>query len=121
MKKIVVIEDEQVLLKALNIELLSANYSVMSASDGQAGIALIKKEKPDLVLLDLVMPKMTGFEVLAEMKAVKDLKDIPVIILSNLGQDEDHKKAMELGAVDYYVKSDADLSTITKKIQKILK
>ncbi len=121
MKKIIVCEDEQVLQKALSIELLGAGFEVMSALDGEAGLALIKKELPDLVLLDLMMPKMPGFEVLKRLKEDESTKNIPVIILSNLGQDEDKEKGLALGAKDYYVKSSTDLSLLTEKIQNILK
>ena len=119
-KKIVVVEDEDVLVKALSIELLGAGFEVSSALDGEAGLALIQKEKPDLVLLDLTMPKLPGFEVLKKLKEEAHTKNIPVVILSNLGQDEDKKKGLELGAVDYFVKSSTDLSLLTEKIKKIL-
>ena len=118
--KIVVVEDDRILLKALNVELLSGNFEVLSASDGEAGLALVKKEKPDLVLLDLVLPKMHGFDVLAALKQGKTTKQIPVVILSNLGQDSDIKKGMELGAKDYYQKASTDLSDLANKIKKIL-
>lgn len=121
MKKIIIVEDEQVLQKALSIELLGAEFQVLSALDGQAGLALIQKEKPDLVLLDLTMPKMPGFEVLKNLKADPATKSIPVIILSNLGQDEDKEKGMSLGAADYFVKSSTDLSVLSEKIKKMLK
>ena len=120
MKKIIVVEDEDVLVKALSIELLGAGFEVMSALDGEAGLALIQKEEPDLVLLDLTMPKLPGFEVLKKLKEEANTKHIPVVILSNLGQDEDKKKGLELGAVDYFVKSSTDLSLLTEKIKKIL-
>jgi DNA-binding response OmpR family regulator len=119
-KKIVVVEDDKILLKALNVELLSDDFEVFSAIDGEAGLSLIAREKPDLVLLDLVMPKMDGFEVLTALKKNKDTKDIPVIILSNLTQAEDVKKGMTLGAIDYYKKTLTDLSDLTKKIKNIL-
>lgn len=120
MKKIIVLEDEQVLQKALSIELLGAGFEVLSALDGESGLALIQKEKPDLVLLDITMPKMSGFEVLKRLKEGDSTKSIPVIILSNLGQDEDKEKGLALGAKDYYVKSSTDLSSLTEKIEKIV-
>ncbi|MFA5270126.1 MAG: response regulator [Patescibacteria group bacterium] len=118
--KIVVIEDDKILLKALNVELLSENFEVLSASDGVSGLGLVKKEKPNLVLLDLVLPKMHGFDVLKALKDNPDTKSIPVVILSNLGQDTDIKKGMELGAKDYYKKASTDLSELAAKIKKIL-
>lgn len=120
-KKLVVVEDEPILLKALNIELLGAKYQVLSATDGKAALALIKKEKPAAVLLDLMLPKMNGFDVLKAVKADKTTKHIPVVILSNLGSADDRKKAKELGAKDYYVKSSTDLSDLVKKVGKLLK
>ena len=120
MKKIIVLEDEQVLQKALSIELLGAGFEVLSALDGLAGLALVKKELPDLVLLDLTMPKMNGFDVLKNLKEDATTKSIPVIILSNLGQDEDKTKGLALGATDYYVKSSTDLSLLTEKIKKVI-
>lgn len=119
-KKVVIVEDEPILLKALSLELLGAGYEVLGAADGEAGLALIKKEKPGLVLLDLILPKKLGFEVLKELKEDPKTKAIPVVILSNLGQDEDKKKGKELGAVDYFVKSSTDLSEVTKLVGKIL-
>jgi len=118
--KIVILEDDRILLKALNIELLSNGFEVLSAADGESGLKLIGKEKPDLVLLDLVMPKMHGFEVLTKLKKNKDTENIPIIILSNLGQDEEIKKGMDLGALDYYKKASTDLSELSDKIKKTL-
>ena len=120
MEKIIVLEDEHVLQKALSIELLGAGFEVLSALDGEAGLALVKKELPDLVLLDLTMPKMNGFDVLKNLKEDVNTKSIPVIILSNLGQDEDKEKGLALGAKDYYVKSSTDLSLLTEKIKKVI-
>ena len=120
LKKILVVEDEQILLRALNVELLSQGFEVLSAKDGETGLRLINEEKPGLVLLDLILPKMHGFEVLKAIKSNEDTKEIPVIILSNLGQDSDIKKGLELGAVGYFVKASTDLSELSKKINKIL-
>jgi DNA-binding response OmpR family regulator len=120
LKKILVVEDEQILLRALNVELLSQGFEVLSAKDGETGLRLVNEEKPGLVLLDLILPKMHGFEVLKAIKSNEDTKEIPVIILSNLGQDSDIKKAEELGAAGYFVKASTDLSELSKIINKIL-
>lgn len=120
-KKIVIIEDDQVLLRALKFDLESFGYAVFFVSDGLSGINLIKKEKPDLVLLDLVLPIMHGFEVLKEIKKNAKTKQIPVIILTNLGQDTDREKGLELGAVDYFVKSTIGLGSLSDKIKEVLK
>lgn len=114
-KKILVVEDDQILMKALNMELLSAGFQVFPAENGAIGIEVYKKSKPDLVLLDLLMPKMNGFEFLEKLKP-----KAPVIVLTNLSQDEDKARAMKLGAMDYFIKSATNLSEITKKINKIL-
>jgi DNA-binding response OmpR family regulator len=119
-KKIIVIEDEQILLRALNVELLSQGFEVLSAKDGESGLKLITQELPQLVLLDLILPKLHGFEVLKALKENESTKDIPVIILSNLGQDSDIKKAKELGAADYFVKASTDLSRLSNIINIIL-
>lgn len=119
-KKIAIIEDERILLKALKTELSSEGFEVISATDGETGIELIKKEKPDLLLLDLVLPRIDGFEVLKRIKKDSKVKDVPVLILSNLGQDENIERGMKLGAVDYFVKASTDLATIAEKINNIL-
>jgi DNA-binding response OmpR family regulator len=119
-KKIIVIEDEQILLRALNVELLSQGFEVLSAKDGESGLRLITEEEPQLVLLDLILPKLHGFEVLKALKGSEKTKNIPVIILSNLGQDSDIKKAQELGAAGYFVKASTDLSELSLRINKIL-
>jgi CheY-like chemotaxis protein len=120
-KKIVVAEDEPILLKALNLELLSAGYEVLSATNGKAALEVIEKERPALVLLDILMPELTGFEVLEKLQANPQLKKIPVIILSNLGQEEEIKKGLALGAKDYYIKASTDLETITQKVKELVK
>jgi len=117
-KTIVIVEDESVLLKALNIEVLNAGFEVLVAMDGKSGLNLIKANKPDLVLLDLLLPKMDGYAVLAALKKDSKTKDIPVVILSNFGESENIEKAMELGAVDYFVKSSTDLGEVVKKIDQ---
>ena len=120
MAKIIIVEDEQILLKALSIQLLSANFIVLTASNGEAGLDLIKKEKPDAVLLDILMPKMNGFEVLEALKKDEATKNIPVIVLSNQASEEEQKKGLSLGAADYYVKSSTDLGDLTAKVQAVL-
>lgn len=120
MAKVIIVEDEAVLQKALSIEALGAGFTVFTAGNGEAGLELIRKEKPDAVLLDLMLPKMNGFDVLAALKKDDATKNIPVIILSNMGQDEDRKKGLALGAADYFVKSNTDLEALTEKIKKMI-
>lgn len=120
MKKILFIEDELALQKTFGDILKSKSYEVIKALDGESGLRLAKGERPDLILLDLILPKMDGFEVLKGLKASEETKDIPVIILTNLEETEDIQKALELGATTYLVKSSYTLEEVVKKIEKAL-
>ncbi len=115
--KIALIEDDKFLLGAMNDKLLREGFSVFTAVNGEGAMELIKKEKPDLVLLDLIMPVKSGFEVLEDLKNDNELKNIPVIILSNLGQESDIEKGKELGAVDYLIKADFKMKEVIEKIK----
>jgi len=116
-KKILIAEDEKAISKALVLKLNHAGFIALPAYDGEETLAMLAKDKYDLVLLDLMMPKVDGFSVLTQMQA-QGIK-VPVIITSNLGQEEDIKRAKSLGAIDYYVKSDTALSEIIDKIKNI--
>ena len=118
--KIVLIEDDEILSKVLYTELIDASFEVTQAFDGEAGLTLVKSEKPDLVLLDLILPKKHGFEVLAELKKSADTASIPVLILTMLGSDEDIKKGLQLGADDYIVKSQHAVGEIVEKVKNFL-
>lgn len=115
---VVVIEDDAMLAKALNVVLLAKGYEVFTAHDGEAGEEYVRKYKPDCVLLDVMLPKKTGFEVLSSLKQDPKTKDITIIMLSNMGQDEDIRKGMALGAKDYFVKADTDINKITRIIEQ---
>jgi DNA-binding response OmpR family regulator len=121
MKKILFVEDEPHLQKEVGEILTQEGFEVLSALDGEEGLELIKKEKPDLILLDLILPKKDGFEVLKEMKEDEDLKNIPVIVLTNLEGMGDVEKAMSLGATTYLVKANYELENVITKIKKTLK
>jgi len=116
--KVLVAEDDKFLVKIFRDELEKKGFNVIIALDGNEAMLKIKKEKPSLVLLDLIMPIKNGFEVLKEMKLSDELKNIPIIILSNLGQKSDIKKGLELGAIDYLVKSDVSINDIVRKVKK---
>jgi len=118
MKKVLIAEDEDVLLNVLKDRFESDGWKVTVAKDGAEAIEAINKSKFDLVLLDLLMPKKDGFEVLKEVKDNPELKRMPIIVLSNLGGDEDIKRAMALGADDYYVKTQHPMSEIVEKAKK---
>ena len=119
-QKILIIEDEAILQKALQEILLQENYEVVSALDGELGFKMVSSEAPDMILLDLILPKMDGFEVLEALKKDEKTKEIPIIILTNLGGTEDVQKALVLGATNYVVKADHDLSEIVEKIKGII-
>ncbi|KKU04623.1 MAG: Sensory transduction histidine kinase [Parcubacteria group bacterium GW2011_GWA2_45_30] len=121
MAKILFIEDEAALQSAVGKILTDEGYQIISALDGEIGLRLAQDELPDLILLDCILPRKNGFEVLAELK--KDLKTsgIPVIILSNLEGSEDIQRMIELGATTYLVKTNYRLEEIMKKIKDTLK
>ena len=119
MKKILVAEDEEVLLNVLKDRFEAEGWEVTTARDGEEAVESIKKIRPDLVLLDLLMPKKDGFEVLKEIRGDPEFKTLPIIVvLSNLGSDEDIKKALSLGANDYFVKTQHPMSEIVEKAKK---
>lgn len=120
MSNILIVEDEDFLVRALKDNLESEGYDVSVARDGEEVFPVITKKKPDLILLDLLLPKKTGFDVLRELRANPEFKLTPVIILSNLGEDSEIKKAFELGANDYYVKAQHPLQEIIDKITEYL-
>ncbi len=119
-KKILFIEDESALQKTFGDVLKQEGYQMFSALDGEVGLRLVKTEKPDLILLDLILPKINGFEVLEKLKEDQGTKDIPVIVLTHLEEMEDVQKAIELGAKDYLVKANYSLKEVVEKIKKAL-
>lgn len=120
MKKILFIEDEATLQKTFAEILKSEGFEIISALDGESGLNLTRREKPDLVLLDLILPKLHGLEVLKEIKKDENTKNIPVIVLTNVESIEEIDKALELGATTYLVKSDYNLEEVVEKIKKAL-
>jgi DNA-binding response OmpR family regulator len=121
MKKILFVEDEAALQEAFGEVLKQAGYEVIMALDGEIGLRLAKSEKPNLILLDLVLPKLHGFEVLKKLKKDKETEDIPVIVLTNLEKVEDVETAIELGAKTYLVKTQYNLEEVIDKIRKVIK
>lgn len=118
--KIVIVEDDQFLAKVLMFRLEEEGFYVALAANGETAIETIKNENPAIVLLDLLLPKKSGFEVLEEMKSDEVIKNIPVIILSNLGQQTDIDKGIQLGAIDYLVKANFSIQDIVLKIKEHL-
>ena len=120
-KTILIIEDDKFLRELIAKKLVKEGYEISEAVDGEEGIKKVKEEKPDLVLLDLILPGIDGFEVLSRTKEDPVLSQIPVIILSNLGQKEDVQRGLRLGAVDYLIKAHFTPGEIIEKIRAILK
>ncbi|MCX6791263.1 MAG: response regulator [Candidatus Gribaldobacteria bacterium] len=120
MKNILLIEDEEIMSGLLQKKLSDVGYKVTVARDGEEGINLLKQEKPDLVLTDIVMPKKDGFEVLEAMKADPQLSNIPVIVISNSGQPVELERVKHLGARDWLIKTEFDPKEVIEKIKKII-
>jgi len=118
--KILLIEDDPFISRICKNGLERSGFNVITAGEGEEGIKKAREQNPDLILSDLVMPHRNGFETLEQLKKDKQLKDIPIIILSNLGQESDIKKIKELGAIDYLIKSDFKIKEVVEKIKSHL-
>ena len=114
--KILLVEDDKFLRKVLEKKLINKGFEVISAVDGDEAFEKVVLDKPDIVLLDIILPKKSGFIFLENFRKDPNFKEIPVLILSNLGQEEDIKKAFELGANDYFVKARMSLEDVINKV-----
>jgi DNA-binding response OmpR family regulator len=119
--KVLIVEDDTFLLNIYSNQLESAGFNVFAAEDGEKGLKIAKKEKPNLILLDILLPGKDGFEVLKELKSLKDTKNIAVILLTNLSQKADLEKGLSLGANDYLIKAHFMPSEVVSKIKKVMK
>jgi len=119
-KTILVVEDDTILRDLISQKLKKDNYEIVEAIDGEEGLKKAKEKKPDIILLDLILPGIDGFGVLEQIKKDPEIAKIPVVILSNLGQKEEIEKGMSLGATDFLIKAHFTLSEIVVKIKKIL-
>ncbi len=119
-KYVLVIEDDDFLGDLLRLKLSKEKFSFFIAKDGESGIEKVKEKKPDLILLDILLPGMDGYEVLKELKSDPNFADIPVIILSNFGQKNDIENAKQLGAVDFFVKATSDLDDVISRVKNVL-
>ena len=115
-KKILIIEDEKVLANLLQKRLISEGYSVAVSYDGKDGLKKLKELSPDLLLLDILLPRLDGFGIMKEMKKDKDLKKIPIVIVSNSGQPVEIDKAKKLGAKDWLIKAEFDPQEVIDKV-----
>ena len=120
-KIIIIVEDDVFLSDIYQTKFTEAGYECVSAQDGQRCLSLLESGvSPYVILLDIVMPKMDGLELLTFLKGDEKYKDIPIILLSNLGQDTDIKKGLELGALDYMIKAHYTPSEAVKKVEEVL-
>lgn len=117
--KIAIVEDDKFLHKILTTKFVKEGFDVRAAFDGEEAVKIITADPPNMVLLDLILPKLSGFEVLAELKTNPATKNIPVILLSNLGQDEDKSRARELGALEFMVKADFSINEVVSKVKEL--
>jgi len=120
MKHILLIEDDPFLIEIYATKLKEAGYSVETAEDGDEGLRSIKEKTPDLVLLDVVLPNFNGWEILRKIKKDDNLKDLKVIVFSNLGEKDEIEKGLNLGATKYLVKAHYTPSEVIKEVKKIL-
>ena len=118
--KILLIEDDPFLLSMYSIKFEAEGFIVITADDGEKGFEMAKREDSDIILLDILMPKMNGFEVLEKLKADEDTREIPVILLTNLNQKDEIEKGLILGADDYLIKAHFMPSDVVTRINKIL-
>ena len=121
MPKILIIEDDPIFQQALNEFLQAEGFETFSAVDGEEGIKLAQEKSPNLILLDIILPKKNGYEVIADLKEKPATKKIPIVLLTNLEGIQDVEKALALGATTYLVKSDYKLEEVVGKIKEILK
>jgi DNA-binding response OmpR family regulator len=118
--KILIIEDDRYISKMYQLKLSLDGFDVQVADNGRIGLEKVSEFKPDIILTDILMPELDGFEVIKSVKADEDLKTIPILIMSNLGQEDHIQKGLELGALGYIVKSQYTPSKVVDKIKEIL-
>ncbi len=121
MKKILFIEDETSLQKAFGTILKDKGYEVISAFDGESGLKMAEENKPDLILLDLILPKKDGFKILEELRAKQNISAIPVIVLSNLEDKKDIQRCLDLGVHSYLAKANYSLDEVAQKVDELFK
>lgn len=119
-RKILIVEDDVALYNMYSAELKLRGFEVVNVSDGSKALTEIKKERPDIILLDVMLPQKNGLEILQDLKADDEVKDIKVVMLTNYGTDENINKAVELGAEDYIMKYNIVPSELSTKVLSIL-
>jgi len=119
-RKVLIIEDDPFIVKMYRSKFEDLGFIFRSAETGDKGMSLAHEETPDIIILDIVLPQKDGFEILKDIKKDQGLKNIPVIILSNLGQKEEVERGLELGANDYMIKAHYTPSEVVERVKKIL-
>ncbi|QQG45980.1 MAG: response regulator [Candidatus Niyogibacteria bacterium] len=119
-QKIAILEDDPILVKSLSQTLIAAGYEIFSSLDGETGLEIIKKQKPDLVLLDIILPRKSGFEVMENLALDPELRRIPVMVLTNLESSQDINRMTELGVKSFLVKTNYSLDEVAAKIKETL-
>ncbi len=117
MKTVLLVEDDKFLSSLLKNRLEKEGLSVVHAGDGEEALVFLRENKPDLALLDIILPKKNGFEVLEEIQSDPIVRGIPVMIISNLGQNSDVVRGKELGAIEYYVKAETSIDDLVMKVK----
>jgi len=120
-KSILLVEDDPFLIDIYTTKLKESGFGVEVASDGESALRKVKEKEPGLVILDIVLPQLDGWEILRQIKSDPKLKNIKIIILSNLGQKEEVERGVELGAVKYLIKAHYTPSEVVEEVKKILK
>ena len=120
-KKILIVDDEALVIKALNKKLKDEGFEVEEALDGQEALLKVEKEKPDLILLDIIMPKLDGVSVLKRLKESKETQNIPILILTNLYDDKKMTEVLRTGNTDYLIKVEHPLDDIISRVKQKLK
>ncbi len=120
MSKILIIEDDPFLADIYATKFGQEGFDIGMAADGESGFKKIEEERPDIILLDIVLPKMDGLEVLRRTKESPELKDIPIVLLTNLGQEEEVKRGLSLGAAQYLIKAHHAPGEVANIIKQIL-
>ena len=115
--KVLLVEDDGFIVRAYRDGLERAHFSVTTANNGVEAMEKVRADRPDIILLDMILPEKNGFEVLEELHLDPQLASVPVIILTNLGQESDIKKGKELGAVDYLIKADVSLKEVVERVK----
>jgi DNA-binding response OmpR family regulator len=118
--KVLLVEDDEMLHTMYTQKFTKEGYEVASAYNGAEGVAAAETSKPDVILLDIIMPKMDGFVALKKLKKNDMTKAIPVILLTNLGQEEDIRKGRELGATDYFIKANHTPQEVVDKVKEVM-